>query len=85
VIKTNEELIEQLEAIRTELHPRRLTPGEYEAVGWAGRPLRELIDRAREEAEAQSWQLHRATEFTRKVLPGSRIGALLRPLRKCEP
>lgn len=68
MIKTNEDLIEHLEAIRTELQPRRLSAGEYEAVGWAGRPLRELIDRAREEAERESWQVHRATDFTRRVL-----------------
>jgi hypothetical protein len=84
-LKTNEDLIEQLESIRTELQPRRLTPSEYEAVGWADRPLRELIDRAREEAEQQSWQLKRSTDFSRRVLEGSPIGAMLRPLRKCEP
>jgi hypothetical protein len=67
-IESNEELIEQLEAIRVELQPRRLSPGQYEAIGWADRPLRELIDRAREEAEQQSWQCKRATDFTRRVL-----------------
>lgn len=69
MIKNNEDLIEQLEAIRTELQPRRLAPGEYESVGWADRPLRELIDQAREEASRESWQVHRAMEFARKVLP----------------
>lgn len=68
MITTNDELIEQLEAIRTEIQPRRLTPGQYEQVGWADRPLRELIDKARAEADQQSWQVKRATDFMRKAL-----------------
>jgi len=66
-VKTNQDLIEQLEAIRVELHPRRLSPAEYEAIGWADRPLRELIDRARDEAEMQSWQIKRATDYVRSA------------------
>lgn len=69
MIKNNEDLIEHLEAIRTELQPRRLAPGEYESVGWADRPLRELIDEARRVAEQESWTIHRSMEFARKVLP----------------
>jgi hypothetical protein len=85
MIKSNEELIEQLETLRTEIQPRRLTTEQYERVGWAGRPLQALIDQARAEAELQSWTVKRATDYTRAVLPGSPVGPLLRPLRKCEP
>lgn len=84
-IGTIEDLVEQLEAIRAEIHPRRLSNEQYEAVGWADRPLRALIDQAREEAEMQSWQVKRVTDYSRAVLPGSPIGPLLRPLRKCGP
>lgn len=65
---TISELIEQLEAIRVELQPRRLTPGQYEAVGWADRPLRDLIDQARDEDEAQSWREKRSFDFMRAAL-----------------
>jgi len=66
---TISELIEQLEAIRTELQPRRLSPSAYESVGWADRPLRMLIDQAREEQEAQAFRDARAAQFVRSVLP----------------
>lgn len=66
---TISELIEQLEAIRTELQPRRLTPGQYEQVGWADRPLRALIDQARDEQEAQAAQASAANNVARYVQP----------------
>ena len=50
-----EELIEELEAIRARLHVRVLSPAQYQRVGWAERPLRQLLDQCREEQEAQSW------------------------------
>jgi len=58
-----EQLIEELEALRARLHVRALSPAEYQCVGWADRPLRQLIDQCREEQEAQSWADKHAREF----------------------
>lgn len=58
-----EELIEELEVIRRKLDVRALSPGEYEAVGWADRPLRQLIDQCREEGESRSWVTKHLREF----------------------
>ncbi len=69
-IDTIDHLIEQLETIRAQLRPKSLTAAQYERLGWADRPLRELIDRCREELERQSWQEHRSREFTRLTLGG---------------
>jgi len=60
-----EELIEDLEVIRRKLQPRALSPAEYEAVGWADRPLRQLIDQAREEQDAQAWAQKHQRAFER--------------------
>jgi hypothetical protein len=52
---TVEELIEELETIRARIQVRALSSAEYQAVGWADRPLRQLIDQCRQEQEAQSF------------------------------
>jgi hypothetical protein len=58
-----EDLIEELEGIRARLQPRALSPEAYQAVGWADRPLRHLLDQCRQEQEAQSWAEKYAREF----------------------
>lgn len=58
-----EELIEDLEMIRRKLGVRELSPDEYEAVGWADRPLRQLIDQCRDESESRSWVTKHLREF----------------------
>jgi hypothetical protein len=60
---TVEELIEELEGIRARLQPRALSPEAYQAVGWADRPLRHLLDQCRQEQEAQSWADKHARDF----------------------
>lgn len=67
-VRSINDLVEVLESIRTEIHPRRLSPAQYEEVGWADRPLRQLIDQARDEAEMQSWQIKRATDYRRRAV-----------------
>lgn len=54
-VRSIDELIEALEAIRAEIQPRRLSSEQYLHVGWADRHLRELIDRARDELDRESW------------------------------
>lgn len=58
-----EELIEDLELLRRKLHPQTLSSAAYKAVGWAERPLRQLLDQCREEQEAQSWAERHARSF----------------------
>lgn len=48
------ELIERFETLKAELDPHRLTPAEYQEVGWALRPLNGLIEQAKQESELQS-------------------------------
>lgn len=57
-------LIERLMVLKADLDPRRLSPAEYEAVGWARRPLQAFIDQALEESEAQSLSELRARTAT---------------------
>jgi hypothetical protein len=61
-IKTMNELIERLEAVRTDLDPRGLTLRQYERVGWALRPLDSFLDQCREEA-ASSRYTERRLQF----------------------
>ena len=65
-----DDLIEKIELLRAELTPCRLSPAAYEAVGWADRPLRQLLDRCREEQERQSWVERHARAF-RQLLEGA--------------
>lgn len=52
---TIDQLIEELEVVRRKIDPRSLSPREYEHVGWADRPLRQLIDQCRQEQESILW------------------------------
>lgn len=60
---TIEQLIEELETLRARLHVRALSPSQYQSVGWAERPLRQLVDQCREEQEAQSWAEKHRRDF----------------------
>ena len=60
---TIDQLIEELELVRRKIDPRSLSPLEYEHVGWADRPLRQLIDQCRQEQEAQSFAERHAKDF----------------------
>lgn len=72
---TINELIETLESLRARIHHRALSADQYQAVGWADRPLRHLLDQCRQEQEAQSW----AEKHSRDFLPvlGQDIGTEL--------
>lgn len=59
-----DELIEELEMIRRKLQPRELSPAEYQAVGWADRPLRQLIDQCHEEQLNQAFAARHAKDFS---------------------
>jgi hypothetical protein len=59
-----DELIEELEMIRRRIQPRELTSDQYRAVGWADRPLRQLIDECRREQEDQAFADQHARSFT---------------------
>lgn len=60
---TIELLIEELETLRARLHVRALSPAQYQSVGWAERPLRQLVDQCREEQDAQSWVEKHCRDF----------------------
>jgi hypothetical protein len=78
-----EQIIEELESLRVRIHPRALSSAEYEAVGWADRPLRHLIDQCRQEQEAQSWAEKHAREFL--PLLGADLGTELHAPMLPEP
>lgn len=97
-IATIDDLIEHLETLRAALHPKSLSAEQYEALGWADRPLRNLIDHCHQEQERQSWQQQHAKEFSRLVLGKvtisgasvglvntGKIGTLTRAIGKEEP
>lgn len=55
MIRTIEDLIERLEAIKADIPARGLSLTEYEQVGWAPRHLEALLERCREEADSFAW------------------------------
>jgi hypothetical protein len=58
-----DDLIEHLEVLRAYLQPCRQSATAYHAIGWADRPLRQLIDQCRQEQEAQSWAAKHGNDF----------------------
>lgn len=76
-------LIERLELLKADLDPHRLSPNDFEAVGWARRPLQAFIDQALEESEAQSLSELRArtaTELLGQAPPALALSMLRRML-----
>lgn len=58
MIKSLNDLIERLEALKADIPVSGLTLSEYEQVGWARRPIDALVDRCKERLEDLSWQSH---------------------------
>jgi hypothetical protein len=56
MIRTLNDLIESLEAIKADIPVRGLSMTEYAAVAWALRPIDALLERCRDKAEELSWQ-----------------------------
>jgi len=77
----HQDLIERLEVLKADLDPHRLSPAEFEQVGWARRPLQALIDQALEEGEAQSLaelRARTATALLREAPASIALGMLRR-------
>jgi len=59
-IESIDDLIDTLERVRVRLHPSILSHEQYREIGWADRPLRQLIDQCNRERELGDEQTHPA-------------------------
>lgn len=58
MIRSLNDLIERLEALKADIPVTGLTLSEHEQVAWARRPLQALVERCQERLEDLSWQAH---------------------------